>query len=79
MTMALRIQDIAPRLRGYGEQLLKFDKLAGAIMTTPLPHPRGGLYFEDFAAGQVFHHRLTRTFTQMDNMLFSNMTLNPQP
>ena len=24
-------------------------------------------------------HRLTRTVTQMDNMLFSNMTLNPQP
>jgi acyl dehydratase len=43
------------------------------------PHPRGGLYFEDFVVGQVFTHRLTRTVTQMDNMLFSNMTLNPQP
>jgi len=43
------------------------------------PHPRGGLYFEDFAIGQVFAHRLTRTVTQMDNMLFSNMTLDPQP
>ncbi len=43
------------------------------------PHPRGGLYFEDFEIGQVFRHRLTRTVTQMDNMLFSNMTLNPQP
>ena len=42
-------------------------------------HPRGGLYFEDFAVGRVFSHRLTRTVTQMDNMLFSNMTLNPQP
>lgn len=48
-------------------------------MTNPVPHPRGGLYFEDFTAGQVFRHRLTRTVTQMDNMLFSNMTLNPQP
>ncbi len=46
-------------------------------MTTPVPHPRGGLYFEDFSVGQVFRHRLTRTVTQMDNMLFSNMTLNP--
>ena len=46
---------------------------------SPLPHPRGGLYFEDFAPGQTFRHRLTRTVTQMDNMLFSNMTLNPQP
>ena len=43
------------------------------------PHPRGGLYFEDFVIGHVFAHRLTRTVTQMDNMLFSNMTLNPQP
>ena len=47
--------------------------------TEPLRHPRGGLYFEAFTVGQVFHHRLTRTVTQMDNMLFSNMTLNPQP
>ena len=43
------------------------------------PHPRGALYFEDFAVGRTFAHRLTRTVTQMDNMLFSNMTLNPQP
>ena len=43
------------------------------------PHPRGGLYFEDFAIGATMAHRLTRTVTQMDNMLFSNMTLNPQP
>ncbi len=49
-------------------------------MTEPLaPHPRGGLYFEDFVAGSLFRHRLTRTVTQTDNMLFSNMTLNPQP
>jgi len=42
-------------------------------------HPRGGLYLEDFTVGGVIAHRLTRTVTQMDNMLFSNMTLNPQP
>ena len=42
-------------------------------------HPRGGLYFEDFTPGTIITHRLTRTVTQMDNMLFSNMTLNPQP
>ncbi len=45
----------------------------------PEPHPRGGLYFENFHEGAVIAHRLTRTVTQMDNMLFSNMTLNPQP
>jgi len=42
-------------------------------------HPRGGMYFEDFEVGTLYQHRLTRTVTQMDNMLFSNMTLNPQP
>ena len=45
----------------------------------PRRHPRGGLYYEDFVVGSVVEHRLTRTVTQMDNMLFSNMTLNPQP
>jgi acyl dehydratase len=48
-------------------------------MTSPVRHPRGGLYFEDFEIGQTIEHRLRRTVTQMDNMLFSNMTLNPQP
>ena len=42
-------------------------------------HKRGGLYFEDFEVGKIYEHRYTRTVTQMDNMLFSNMTLNPQP
>jgi acyl dehydratase len=42
-------------------------------------HWRGGRYFEDFVIGEVIRHRLTRSVTQMDNMLFSNMTLNPQP
>jgi acyl dehydratase len=41
--------------------------------------PRGGMYFEDFEVGKLYEHRLRRTVTQMDNMLFSNMTLNPQP
>ncbi len=38
-----------------------------------------GLYFEEFSVGQTFQHELRRTVTEMDNMLFSNMTLNPQP
>ena len=37
------------------------------------------LYFDDFVVGHEFHHPLRRTVTEMDNMLFSNMTLNPQP
>lgn len=38
-----------------------------------------GLYYEDFSEGQLFKHELRRTVTESDNMLFSNMTLNPQP
>ena len=42
-------------------------------------HPRGGIYFDDFQVGSVIEHGLTRTVTQTDNILFSTMTLNPQP
>ncbi len=45
----------------------------------PPRHKRGGLYFEGFVVGSLTEHRYYRTVTQMDNMLFSNMTLNPQP
>ncbi len=38
-----------------------------------------GLYFEEFEVGHIFEHELRRTVTEADNMLFSNMTLNPQP
>ena len=48
-------------------------------MASEQRHKRGGLYFEGFVVGSLTEHRYTRTVTQMDNMLFSNMTLNPQP
>src|ERR1700738_4416696 len=38
-----------------------------------------GLYFEDFKVGQECKHPLTRTVTEMDNTMFSLLTLNPQP
>lgn len=38
-----------------------------------------GLYYEEFEIGQPIEHALRRTVTEADNMLFSNMTLNPQP
>jgi acyl dehydratase len=38
-----------------------------------------GLYFEEFSEGQVFEHALTRTVTETDNILFTTMTMNPQP
>jgi len=38
-----------------------------------------GLYFEEFSEGQVFEHALSRTVTEMDNVLFTTLTMNPQP
>ncbi len=38
-----------------------------------------GLYYEDFKPGMEFKHALTRTVTEMDNILFCAMTHNPQP
>jgi acyl dehydratase len=38
-----------------------------------------GLYFEEFSDGQVFDHAMTRTVTETDNILFTTMTMNPQP
>jgi acyl dehydratase len=38
-----------------------------------------GLYLEEFAVGQVIRHALRRTVTESDNVMFSVMTMNPQP
>jgi acyl dehydratase len=38
-----------------------------------------GLYFEEFEIGQRFAHSITRTITEMDNVLFTALTHNPQP
>lgn len=38
-----------------------------------------GLYFEEFEIGQEFHHALTRTVTEADNLLFCALSHNPQP
>ena len=38
-----------------------------------------GLYYEQFTVGMVFDHPWTRTVTETDNVLFSSMTMNPQP
>jgi len=36
-----------------------------------------GLWFQDFAAGQVFEHPIRRTVTEMDNTLFCAISMNP--
>jgi acyl dehydratase len=38
-----------------------------------------GLYYEEFEVGQTFEHALTRTVTEMDNVLFTSLTHNSQP
>ena len=38
-----------------------------------------GLHFEEMEIGTVIRHPLTRTVTEMDNVLFSSLTFNPQP
>lgn len=36
-----------------------------------------GLWFEELAVGQTFHHAIRRTVTETDNLLFSTLTHNP--
>lgn len=38
-----------------------------------------GLYFEEFEVGKKYVHGLTRTITEMDNVLFTSLTMNLQP
>ena len=38
-----------------------------------------GKYFEDLHVGDTFDHQPGRTVTETDNLLFSALTLNPQP
>lgn len=38
-----------------------------------------GKYYDDLVVGQRFHHNLGRTITEMDNVLFSALTMNTQP
>ncbi len=38
-----------------------------------------GRYFEELQIGDVYQHATTRTITEMDNVLFCSLTMNPQP
>jgi acyl dehydratase len=37
-----------------------------------------GLYFEEFEVGKIHKHSLSRTVTEMDNILFNSLTMNFQ-
>jgi len=38
-----------------------------------------GKYFEELEVGMTFQHQPSRTVTETDNLLFTALTLNPQP
>jgi acyl dehydratase len=38
-----------------------------------------GMWFEELAVGTTVAHMVTRTVTEADNVLFSTMSMNPQP
>lgn len=38
-----------------------------------------GLHYEQFEVGHTFQHAAGRTVTEMDNVLFSSLTMNAQP
>ncbi|MGN6466342.1 MAG: MaoC family dehydratase [Rhizobiaceae bacterium] len=55
---------------------------SATVLSTRLQRRKTGMpgyHFEEFVPGQVFRHPLRRTITESDNVLFSVMTLNPQP
>jgi len=39
----------------------------------------GGKYFDELAIGDLFDHQPGRTVTETDNLLFSTLSMNPQP
>ncbi|WP_407661230.1 MaoC family dehydratase [Frankia nepalensis] len=40
---------------------------------------RMGSWFEELSVGTVTHHAITRTLTETDNVIFTTMSMNPQP
>src|SRR4051794_21281981 len=52
------------------------ERLAGFLTSEDI---MSGRYYEELNVGDVFRHATTRTITEMDNVLFSSLTMNPQP
>jgi acyl dehydratase len=40
---------------------------------------RMGMWYEELTVGTVVKHAITRTLTETDNVLFTTMSMNPQP
>jgi acyl dehydratase len=41
--------------------------------------PMAGRYYEELTVGEIFKHQPGRTITETDNLLFTALTMNPQP
>jgi acyl dehydratase len=41
--------------------------------------PMAGRYYEELKIGELFKHQPGRTITEADNLLFTALTMNPQP
>ena len=39
--------------------------------------PHGGLWLEELTQGLIVRHRIRRTVTETDNIMFTTMTMNP--
>jgi acyl dehydratase len=81
--LAAWIQPAARRRRPQELRLLPAAMLPSEEMAAGRFFPndqRGGmpgLYFEQFTVGQQFDHKVHRTVTETDNVLFSTLTMNP--
>jgi acyl dehydratase len=40
---------------------------------------RMGMWYEELTVGMTVRHAITRTLTETDNVLFTTMSMNPQP
>ncbi|MDZ4721350.1 MAG: MaoC family dehydratase [Roseiflexaceae bacterium] len=45
----------------------------------PIVHGWRGRYYEDFTIGDIYPHPLGRTITDVDNIWFTLLTVNPNP
>ena len=65
------------RPRGDGETVAGHGRHPGHRRLTE--EDMHGKYYEEFEVGMVIRHALTRTVTEMDNILFTSLTMNVQP
>jgi len=63
----------------YERFTMNLNRPSSMTATTREGRGMAGLYLEEFTVGQVIRHPLRRTITESDNVLFSVMTMNPQP